>query len=71
MRAGGVAGRLVDAIEMKDYCAFATMPEDAARRACAFSRNAPEDPAIKPASPGGYYNEGPHGKPGAPRRARR
>jgi ATP-dependent RNA helicase DeaD len=50
MRAGGVPGRLVDAIEMRDYCAFATMPEDAARRAYTFSRNAPEDPAIKPAS---------------------
>ncbi|MDR1108870.1 MAG: DEAD/DEAH box helicase [Spirochaetaceae bacterium] len=53
MRAGGVPGRLVDAIEMKDYCAFATLPEDAARRACAFSRNTPEDPTIKPASPPG------------------
>jgi ATP-dependent RNA helicase DeaD len=51
MRAGGVPGRLVDAIEMKDYCAFATMPEDAARRAYAFSRNTPKDPSIKPASP--------------------
>jgi ATP-dependent RNA helicase DeaD len=51
MRAGGIPGRMVDAIEMKDYCAFATMPEDAARRAYAFSRKAPEDPAIKPASP--------------------
>jgi ATP-dependent RNA helicase DeaD len=51
MRAGGVPGRMVDAIEMKDYCAFATMPEDAARRAYAFSRKTPEDPAIKPASP--------------------
>jgi ATP-dependent RNA helicase DeaD len=50
MRAGGVPGRLVDAIEMKDYCAFATLPEDAAKRACAFSRNTPDDPAIRPAS---------------------
>jgi ATP-dependent RNA helicase DeaD len=55
-RAGGVPGRLVDAIEVKDYCAFATLPEDAARRACAFSRKTPEDPAIKPASPGTYNN---------------
>ena len=55
MRAGGVPGRMVDAIEMKDYCAFATMPEDAARRAYAFSRNAPEDPAIKPAPPAGGH----------------
>jgi ATP-dependent RNA helicase DeaD len=46
-RAGGVPGRLVDAIEMKDYCAFATMPVEAARRACVFSRNTPGDPAIK------------------------
>jgi ATP-dependent RNA helicase DeaD len=51
MRAGGVPGRLVDGIEMRDYCAFATLPEDAARRAYSFSRNTPEDPAIKPASP--------------------
>jgi ATP-dependent RNA helicase DeaD len=50
MRAGGVPGRLVDGIEMKDYCAFATLPEDAARRACAFSRNTPDDPVIRPAS---------------------
>ncbi|MDR2078328.1 MAG: DEAD/DEAH box helicase, partial [Treponema sp.] len=50
MRAGGVPGRLVDAIEMKDYCAYATLPEDAAKRACAFSRNTPDDPAIRPAS---------------------
>jgi ATP-dependent RNA helicase DeaD len=54
MRAGGVPGRMVDAIEMKDYCAFATMPEEAARRAYAFSRNTPEDPSIKPASPPGH-----------------
>jgi len=49
-RAGGVPGRLVDAIEMKDYCSFATMPVEAASRACAFSRNTPEDPAIRLAS---------------------
>ncbi|MDR3131438.1 MAG: DEAD/DEAH box helicase [Treponema sp.] len=50
MRAGGVPGRLVDAIEMKDYCAFATMPPDAAKRAYDFSRHTPQDPAIRPAS---------------------
>ncbi|MDR2111184.1 MAG: DEAD/DEAH box helicase [Spirochaetaceae bacterium] len=49
MRAGGVPGRLVDAIEMRDYCAFATLPQEAAKRACAFSRKTPDDPAIKPA----------------------
>jgi ATP-dependent RNA helicase DeaD len=50
-RAGGVPGRLVDAIEIKDYCAFATMPEDAARRACVFSRNTPAAPPIRFAKP--------------------
>jgi ATP-dependent RNA helicase DeaD len=70
MRAGGVPGRLVDSIEVKDYCAFATLPEDAARRACTFSRNTPEDPAIKPAAPG-TYNEASPGSSGAPHRGRR
>jgi ATP-dependent RNA helicase DeaD len=51
MRAGGVPGRLVDAIEVKDYCAFATLPAEAARRACAFAQKNPGDPVIKPASP--------------------
>ncbi len=50
MRAGGVPGRLVDAIEIKDFCAYATMPDDAAKRAYAFSKRDPENPAIKPAS---------------------
>jgi ATP-dependent RNA helicase DeaD len=50
-RAGGVPGRLVDSIEIKDYCAFATMPEDAARRACVFSRNSPGNPVIRFAKP--------------------
>jgi ATP-dependent RNA helicase DeaD len=50
-RAGGVPGRLVDAIEVREYCAFATLPPDAARRACAFSRNTPKDPVIRLASP--------------------
>ncbi|MDR0668956.1 MAG: DEAD/DEAH box helicase [Treponema sp.] len=50
-RAGGVPGHLVDAIEMKDYCAFATLPEDAARRACVFSRGAQDIPPIKFAKP--------------------
>jgi ATP-dependent RNA helicase DeaD len=47
-RAGGVPGRLVDEIEIKDYCAFATLPADAAKRACAFSRNEPGYPVIRP-----------------------
>ncbi|MDR0289790.1 MAG: DEAD/DEAH box helicase [Treponema sp.] len=51
MRAGGVPGRLVDEIEMKDFCAFATLPADAAQRACAFSRQAPQEPVIRPARP--------------------
>ncbi|MDR2632944.1 MAG: DEAD/DEAH box helicase [Treponema sp.] len=50
MQAAGVPGRLVDAIEMKDYCSFATLPEEAALRACTFSRKAQDNPAIKPAS---------------------
>jgi ATP-dependent RNA helicase DeaD len=36
---------------MKDYCAFATLPEDAARRACAFSQASPGETVIKPAAP--------------------
>jgi ATP-dependent RNA helicase DeaD len=48
-RAGDVPGRLVDAIEMKDFCSFATMPEEAARRACDFSRREKDEPTIKPA----------------------
>ncbi|MDR1277118.1 MAG: DEAD/DEAH box helicase [Treponema sp.] len=48
-RAGGVPSRMVDEIEMKDYCSFATLPADAARRACAFARNDPKDPVIRPA----------------------
>jgi ATP-dependent RNA helicase DeaD len=49
MRAGGVPGRLVDAIEVKDFCAYAIMPEEAAKRAYSFSKRAPENPPIKPA----------------------
>jgi ATP-dependent RNA helicase DeaD len=48
-RAGGIPGRMVDEIEMKDYCAFATLPADAARRACSFSRGDSRDPVIRPA----------------------
>ncbi|MDR0879005.1 MAG: DEAD/DEAH box helicase [Treponema sp.] len=52
MRAAGVPGRLVDDIEVKDYCAFASLPVDAARRACAFTGNKSGDnPVIRPASP--------------------
>jgi ATP-dependent RNA helicase DeaD len=60
-RAGGIPGRLVDDIEVKDYCAFATLPEDAARRACTFSRNTPGDPIIKPAA--GTASGGKRGPP--------
>jgi ATP-dependent RNA helicase DeaD len=49
-RAGGVPGHQVDAVEMKDYCAFATLPEEAAHRACLVSRKG-SDPVIKPAAP--------------------
>jgi ATP-dependent RNA helicase DeaD len=51
MKAGGVPGRLVDAIEIKDYCAFASLPEDAARRACSFSGKNSGEPVIRVASP--------------------
>jgi ATP-dependent RNA helicase DeaD len=51
MRAGGVPSRLVDEIEMKDYCSFATLPADAAKRACAFSRKDQQSPVIRPAKP--------------------
>jgi ATP-dependent RNA helicase DeaD len=50
-QAGGIPGRLVDAIEVKEYCAFATLPPDAARRACVLSKNSPKDPVIRLASP--------------------
>jgi ATP-dependent RNA helicase DeaD len=46
-RAGSIPGRLVDEIEVKDYCSFATLPADAARKACAFSRTAPQEPVIR------------------------
>lgn len=52
MRAGGVPGRLVDAIEMKDFCAYATLPDEAAKRAYTFSKRDSELPPIKPASSG-------------------
>jgi ATP-dependent RNA helicase DeaD len=51
IRAGDVPGRLVDGIELKDYCAFATVPEEAAQRACAFSRKTKGEPLIKLAAP--------------------
>jgi ATP-dependent RNA helicase DeaD len=49
MRAGGIPGRLVDEIEIKDYCSFATLPADAARRACTASRKDPQSPVIRSA----------------------
>jgi len=49
MRAGGVSNRQVDEIEMKDYCSYATLPTDAARKAFADSKNRPQDPVIRPA----------------------
>jgi len=50
-RAGGVPSRMVDEIELKDFCSFATLPADAARKACAFSRREAAEPAIRPAKP--------------------
>jgi ATP-dependent RNA helicase DeaD len=54
MRAGGIPGRLVDEIEMKDYCSFATLPADAAQRACTFSHNDPQGPVVRVAKPPGH-----------------
>jgi ATP-dependent RNA helicase DeaD len=50
MRAGGVPGRLIDSIEMKEFCAFATLPAEAARRACVFSQSSPGTPSIRVAT---------------------
>jgi ATP-dependent RNA helicase DeaD len=47
MKAGGVPGRMVDEIEMQAYCSFATLPSDAAKRACSFSH---KDTVIRPAA---------------------
>jgi ATP-dependent RNA helicase DeaD len=42
---------MVDEIEMKDYCSFATLPAEAAKRACVFSHNTGGDcPIIRTAS---------------------
>jgi len=50
MKAGGVPSRSVDEIEMKDFCSFATLPAEAARRACSFSRAQPGEPVVRPAN---------------------
>lgn len=55
-RAVGVPGRLVDGVDVKDYCAFATLPADAARKAFALARRDSRLPAIRPATDGGSWN---------------
>ncbi|MDR1398358.1 MAG: DEAD/DEAH box helicase [Treponema sp.] len=50
-RAGNVPGHFIDSIEMKEHCAFATLPKDAAQRAYNFSRKSRKNPVIRPASP--------------------
>ncbi|MDR3303460.1 MAG: DEAD/DEAH box helicase [Treponema sp.] len=50
-RAAGIPGRLVNSIEMRDYCAFATLPEDAAPRAYSFSQRSRDNPVIRSAAP--------------------
>ncbi|MDR2808601.1 MAG: DEAD/DEAH box helicase [Spirochaetaceae bacterium] len=50
VRAGAIQSRFIDSIEVKEYYAFATVPQEAARRACTFSRRTGE-PVIKPAAP--------------------
>ena len=53
MRATGVPGRFVDAIDVREYCAFATLPAEAARRAYEYARRDPGIPSIRPAAPAG------------------
>jgi ATP-dependent RNA helicase DeaD len=53
MRATGVPGRLVDSIDVREYCAFATLPAEAARRAYEYARRDPGIPSIRPAAPAG------------------
>jgi len=53
MRTTGVPGRLVDSIDVREYCAFATIPAEAARRAYESARRDPALPAIRPAAPQG------------------
>ncbi|GAB1484665.1 hypothetical protein MASR2M78_34830 [Treponema sp.] len=43
----------MDAVEVRDFCAFATPPSEAARRAFDFARRDPAHPAIRPAAPAG------------------
>ena len=53
MRATGVPGRFVDAIDVREDCAFATLPAEAARRAYEYARRDPGIPSIRPAAPAG------------------
>lgn len=53
IRATGVPGRLVDAIDVREYCAFATVPAEVAKRAYEFARRDPGAPSIRPAAPNG------------------
>jgi ATP-dependent RNA helicase DeaD len=53
IRATGVPSRLVDAIDVREYCAFATLPAEAARRAYEYARRDPGLPSIRPAAPNG------------------
>ncbi|MFA6507423.1 MAG: DEAD/DEAH box helicase [Treponemataceae bacterium] len=53
MRATGVPGRLVDSIDVREFCAFATLPAEAARRAYEYARRDPALPSIRPAAPVG------------------
>jgi ATP-dependent RNA helicase DeaD len=41
----------VNSIEMREYCAFATLPEDVASRAYGFSQKSRDNPVIRAASP--------------------
>ncbi len=53
MKVSGVPGRFVDSIDVREFCAFATLPAEAARRACEYARRDPALPSIRPAAPAG------------------
>lgn len=58
MKVSGVPGRLVDAIEVREFCTFATLPAEAARRAYEYARRDPALPSIRPALPQGERSPG-------------
>jgi len=53
IKAAGVPSRLVDSIDVREYCAFATLPSDAARKAFEYVKRDANLPSIRPAAPSG------------------